>query len=73
MRLHAELHELNTERAAARDLARTTRQLLEALRLWYAEIVLAVDHLRWQDLSISAKRALDEFAAGGGRSLAGVA
>jgi len=64
MRLHAELHELNTRRPEAIDLARTTRLFLEALRLWYAEIELAVVGIRWDNLSARAKAALDELAAG---------
>ena len=63
-RLHAELHELGDQRAAAGDLARATQNFLDALRLWYAEIELATHSIRWQDMGTAAKRAFDQFAAG---------
>jgi len=64
MRLHAELQRVGDDPFAANDVARTTRVFLEALRLWFAEVELATHSLRWEDLSTSAKRAFDQFAAG---------
>jgi len=64
MRLHAELQQVGDDPFAAADVARTTRVFLDALRLWYAEVELATDSIGWEDLSTSAKRAFDQFAAG---------
>jgi len=64
MRLHAELQQLSDEPFPATDVARATRVFLEALRLWFAEVELATHSLPWEDLSTSAKRAFDRFAAG---------
>ena len=64
LRLHAELLQLDDQRVALSDMARTTRVFLEALRLWYAEVELVTHSIRWQELGTSAKRAFDQFAAG---------
>ena len=42
IRLHQELQRLSDRRARAMEMARVTRGLLEALRLWYAEVELAL-------------------------------
>jgi len=64
VRLHQELQRLSDGRARANDMARVTRALLEAVRLWYAEVELAVGGIRLQALSTSARRALDGFRCG---------
>ncbi|MEA2722948.1 MAG: hypothetical protein QOH59_719 [Gemmatimonadales bacterium] len=52
---------LGRQRESARELARTTRELLEALRLWYAEIELAAGGIRWDDVGREGIRLLAEF------------
>ena len=49
-RLHQDLVRLAPQRGTAREVARTAREFLEALRLWYAEIELAVGALRQQEI-----------------------
>jgi hypothetical protein len=63
-RLLAEFRRLGGERGRARELAHTTRELLDALRLWYAEIELAAGGIRWADVSTEAIRLLTEFSGG---------
>ena len=50
-RLLGEFTRLGRQRESARELARTTRELLEALRLWYAEIELGAGDIRCSDVS----------------------
>jgi hypothetical protein len=52
---------LGRQRESARELAHTTRELLEALRLWYAEIELAAGGIRWSDVSREGIRLLGEL------------
>jgi hypothetical protein len=52
---------LGRQRESARELARTTHAILEALRLWYAEIELAASGIRWSDLSREGIRLLGEL------------
>jgi hypothetical protein len=52
---------LGRQRESARELAHTTRELLEALRLWYAEIELAAGGIRGSDLSQEGIRLLSEL------------
>ena len=52
---------LGRQRESARELARTTHTILEALRLWYAEIELAASGIRWSDLSREGIRLLGEL------------
>lgn len=63
-RLLADFRRLGRERARARELAHTTRDLLDALRLWYAEIELAAAGIQWSDLSQAAIQLLAEFTSG---------
>lgn len=60
-RLLAEFTRLGRQRESARELARTTRELLEALRLWYAEIELGAGGIRWNDVSREGIRLLAEL------------
>jgi hypothetical protein len=60
-RLLADFRRLGRERARARELAHTTRELLDALRLWYAEIELAAGGIRVNDVSSGGIRLLAEF------------
>lgn len=52
---------LGRQRESARELAHTTRDLLEALRLWYAEVELAAGGIRWSDVSRDGIRLLAEL------------
>jgi len=52
---------LGRQRESARELAHTTRDLLEALRLWYAEVELAAGGIRWSDVSREGIRLLAEL------------
>jgi len=52
---------LGRQRESARELAHTTRELLEALRLWYAEIELAAGGIRLSDVSREGIRLLGEL------------
>jgi hypothetical protein len=60
-RLLGEFTRLGRQRQSARELARTTREFLEALRLWYAEIELAAGEIRRSDLSSEGIRLLGEL------------
>jgi tRNA nucleotidyltransferase/poly(A) polymerase len=57
-RLLGEFARLGRQRESARELARNTRELLDALRLWYAEIELAAGGIRYSDLSREGIRLL---------------
>jgi hypothetical protein len=59
-RLLAEFTRLGQQRESARELARTTRDILAALRLWYAEIELAAGEIR-RDLGREGIRLLAEL------------
>jgi hypothetical protein len=50
-RLQKDLDAAATERGNARQVASLTRQLLDALRLWYAEIEFAIGDVRESDLT----------------------
>ena len=60
-RLLGTFSRLARQRESARELAHTTRELLEALRLWYAEIELAVGEIHTSDLSREGIRLLAEL------------
>jgi hypothetical protein len=60
-RLQRDLEQLTHRRGAAREIAHTARELLEALRLWYAEIEFAAGEIRQRDLSQKASQLLDRF------------
>ena len=49
-RLLEQFNRVGRERQSARELAHTTHELLDALRLWYAEIELAAGGIRWRDV-----------------------
>jgi hypothetical protein len=63
-RLLADFRRLGGERARARELAHTTRELLDALRLWYAEIEFAAGGIQSADINTEAIRLLAEFNGG---------
>ena len=52
---------LGRQRESARELAHTTRELLEALRLWFAEIELAAGGIQISDVSREGIRLLAEL------------
>lgn len=54
-RLQHDMDRLAHQRGVARELARTARALLEALRLWYAEIEFAAGGIRQKDTSAGAR------------------
>ena len=60
-RLLGEFGRLGRERQSARELARVTRELLEAVRLWYADIEFAAGGIRWSDVSGEGRRLLAEL------------
>jgi hypothetical protein len=60
-RLLAEFTRLGRQRESARELARTTRDILAAFRLWYAEIELAAGQIRWTDISREGVRLLAQL------------
>jgi hypothetical protein len=60
-RLHRELEQLSQCRAPAREMAIAVRELLEALRLWYAEIEFAASGVRQEDLGSRASRLFDRL------------
>jgi hypothetical protein len=59
-RLLGEFTRLGRQRESARELAHTTRELLDALRLWLAEIEFAAGGIRWSDVSREGIRLLAE-------------
>jgi hypothetical protein len=60
-RLLGEFTRLGRQRQSARELAHVTRDLLEAMRLWYAEIEFAAGGIRWNDLSREGLRLLADL------------
>lgn len=60
-RLLGEFTRLGRQRESARELARTTRELVEALRLWYAEIEFSAGGIRRSDVSGEGIRLLAEL------------
>lgn len=56
-----EFKRLGRQRQSARELAHTARDLIEALRLWYAEIEFAAGGIRWSDMSREGVRLLAEL------------
>ena len=63
-RLQHDLDRLAHQRGVARELASTTRALLEALRQWYAEIEFAAGEIRRSDISNSAQGILEKLNRG---------
>jgi hypothetical protein len=61
VRLLAAFREVGRQRDSARELAHIARQLLDALRLWYAEIELAAGGIRRADVSKEGVRLLAEL------------
>ena len=59
--LLSEFNRLGRQRESARELAHTTRKLLDKLRLWYAEIEFAAGGIRWSDVSRDGVQLLAEF------------
>jgi hypothetical protein len=66
--LHRDLDSLARRTGTARELARTARALLEALRLWYGEIKFAVGEIELADLGYAATSLLERLT---GRPRAG--
>jgi hypothetical protein len=60
-RLLGDFNWLGRRRQSARELARTARELLDALRLWYAEIEFGAGAIRWNDVSTEGIQLLAEF------------
>jgi hypothetical protein len=60
-RLLGEFNHLGRQRESARELAHTTRDFLDALRLWYAEIEFSAGGIRWSDVSSEGIQLLAEF------------
>jgi hypothetical protein len=58
VRLHHDLEEFCQRRVPTSELARAVGRLLEALRLWYAEIELAGGGINRRDLATEADRVL---------------
>jgi hypothetical protein len=65
-RLQQDMDRLAHQRGVARELARTARALLEALRLWYAEIEFAVGEIRQEDTSANVHRLLERLSGRAG-------
>lgn len=63
-RLYRDLYDLAHRQNTAREMAHTARELLEALRLWYAEIEFAAGKIRRADLSAATTQLLDELRVG---------
>lgn len=61
-RLQQNLERLTRQRGTGREITHSARELLEALRLWYAEIEFAVGDLPRHALSNAASRLLDQFS-----------
>ena len=62
-RLLGEFDRLGRQRESARQLAHVARELIEALRLWYAEIEYAAGGVRRNDLSREGVQLLAELNA----------
>jgi hypothetical protein len=60
-RLLGEFDRLGRQRESARQLAHVARELIEALRLWYAEIEYAAGGVRRNDLSREGVQLLAEL------------
>lgn len=60
-RLLGEFNRLGRQRESARELAHTTRELLDALRLWYAEIEFGAGGIPWSDVSRQGIQLLAEL------------
>ncbi|HEX7336914.1 MAG TPA: hypothetical protein VF252_06875 [Gemmatimonadales bacterium] len=60
-RLLGDFGRLGRQRESARELAHVTRNLIDALRLWYAEIEFAAGGIRWSDVSGEGHRLLAEL------------
>jgi hypothetical protein len=60
-RFLGEFGRLGQQRESARELAHVTRELIEALRIWYAEIELALGGVRSSDVSGEGHRLLAEL------------
>jgi hypothetical protein len=63
--LGQDLDNLAHQPGATREVALTARALLDALRLWYAEIEFGVGHTDLADVSPSVNRLLAQWKRGG--------
>jgi hypothetical protein len=59
--LHRDLDGLAHRTGTARELARTARAFLEALRLWYAEIEFAIGEVERADIGYAATSLLERL------------
>ena len=60
-RLHQDVRQLSQRRVPAAEMAAAVSSLLEALRLWYAEVELAAGGIKRKDLGTRATRLLDRL------------
>jgi hypothetical protein len=60
-RMLGAFRETGGRRDSARELAHVTRQLVDALRLWYAEIEFAAGRIQWSDVSRKGAQLLAQF------------
>jgi hypothetical protein len=61
VRYREDVERLARGRCTARDLAQAAQELVQALRLWYAEIEFGLGDLRWRDLSRRASELLKQL------------
>lgn len=61
-RLLNQVERLACGRCTARELAQATQELVQALRIWYAEIEFGVGNLRRGDLANETSRLLDQLS-----------
>jgi hypothetical protein len=61
-RLQQDLDRLAHQRGTAREVARKSRDLLEALRLWYAEVEFAAGEIRLEDIGFTASCLVERFS-----------
>ena len=61
-RLFDDLTRLGRQRESAREVAHTARLVLEALRLWYAEIELAAGGIQWTSVNQEGIRLLTQLS-----------
>ena len=59
--LRQEVERLAFDRCTARDLARRTLDLVQALRIWYAETEFAIGEVQPTQISVKASRILNQL------------
>ena len=63
-RLYHDINQLARRRGTAREIAHMSRDFLEALRIWYADIEFAAGDIRQRDLSRKATQILAQLRGG---------